>query len=86
MFKVTKEWIDDNTNGGTINNSQLVILNQPKHETEGLKGWKARSIGMNISNARRGLFERLKGLSSGLQRLEIDKFKSEKSRVQNSLF
>lgn len=83
-IKVTKEFIQDNTNGGCVNKAQSVILGIDNIYEQ--KGWIESSYGKVISDASAELFKRLKGLNGGLQQIEIDKFKSERSRVQHSLF
>ena len=72
MYVVEMDWINDNVTGLTI--PQAKILGMEWEDV--LKGWKRRAVGMEISNARKELFERLMGVKGkAKQRRVIDNFK-----------
>ena len=78
-FIVTKEWIIENTtkqkgSGSAINAPQAKILGFEWIDLKG--GWRDKTIGLKISNARKILFESLNGIKGKKsQNIVIDDFK-----------
>ncbi len=72
MYIIEKDWIDDNVTGLTI--PQAKILDMEWEDV--IKGWKRKTVGKKISNARKELFERLRGVKGKVkQKRVIDNFK-----------